>query len=89
MEMPLSTVLRIGQQALKQGPVEEAASFVEEQIKLRPGAPMLYLLKAGVFQAKKDMAQAMALIKKAREMATPDERVSIDSIVRYALSPKK
>ncbi len=89
MEMPLSTVLRIGQQALKQGALEEAAAFVEEQIGLRPGAPMLYLLKAGVFQAKKDLAQAMVLIEKAREMATPDERVSIDSIVRYALSPKK
>jgi uncharacterized protein len=89
MAMPLPTVLRIGQQALKQGPIEEAAAFIEEQMKLRPGAPMLYLLKAGVFQAKKDMAQAMALIEKAREMATPDERVSIDSIVRYALTPKK
>ena len=89
VEMPLATVLRIGQQALKQGPVDDAAAFIEEQLKLRPGAPMLYLLKAGLFQARKDMAQAMALIKKAREMATPDERVSIDSIVRYALTPKK
>jgi uncharacterized protein len=89
VEMPLATVLRIGQQALKQGPVDEAAAFVEEQIKLRPGAPMLYLLKAGVFQARQDMAQAMGMIKKARELATPDERVSIDSIVRYALTPKK
>jgi pimeloyl-ACP methyl ester carboxylesterase len=89
MAMPLPTVLRIGQQALKQGPIEEAAAFIEEHLKLRPGAPMLYLLKAGLFQARKDMAQAMALIKKAREMATSDERVSIDSIVRYALTPKK
>ena len=89
MEMPLATVLRIGQQALKQGPLDEAAAFVDEQITLRPGAPMLYLLKAGLFQAKKDMAQAMAMIKKSLEMATSDERVTINSIVRNALAPKK
>jgi len=89
VEIPLSTIYAVGQAALRQGPLETAAAFIDEQIRLRPGAPFLYLLKAAERQARQDMAGAMGLIKTARDMATPDERVSIDSIVRQALTPKK
>ena len=89
VEIPLDTIYVVGLAAVRQGPLEAAAAFIDEQIKLRPGVPFLYLLKAAECQARKDMAGATGLIQKARDMATPDERVSIDSIVRQALTPKK